>query len=296
VAGTTAEQTDTIPLEPPVVSPPTREPALPPTTPEPAAAPPPAAAAPQPAPEPAPAAPEPPAPAAPPQPTASEASRPSGASDIYGSSSSWEMEAPLELGGYAIADEAPPSGQGQLVGKVMTAIIVFVILFLVFVAWRNGWSISFTDLPGQISFAFSGESSDEIPDEARDIEATVGERHIVVADDKTTYLVVDGTVFNAASIGRDQVVLRGRLIDLAGEQRAEIRVPCGKVVEDPAIKLTAKGGITGHFRQGGTLYNCKIKPDGSTVFQLIFEDPPLDYNADFTIEVTAVSASAFAPG
>jgi len=301
VAGAAAEQTDTIPLEPKVVSGPTREPAPPQPEPEPAqAAPEPAQAAPEPAqaaPEPAPqsfATEQPPSP--PPAPEREPAPRASSASEIYGTTSAWEMEAPLELSGYAITEEQPSSGTGQTVGKFMFAIVVLVVLFFVFVAWRNGWSISLGDLPNQIGIAFSGGETDAIPSEARDIEVLVTERRLVIADDKASYLVVTGTVFNNATIGRNQVVLRGRLNDLVGEQRDEARGPCGKIVEDEAIKATAKGAIGGHFRSGGTFSDCVIKPAGDNVFQLIFENVPLDYSPDFTVEVIAVSAAAHAPG
>jgi predicted Zn finger-like uncharacterized protein len=296
VAGASADQTDTIPLEPRVVSGPTREPAAP--------QPPPAAAQPAPAepvppepetaPEPTPTPAEPQAPSQP-TPPAAEAPRPSSPSDIYGATSAWEMEAPLELGGYAIADEQPSSGTGQAMGKFMTVIVALVVIFFVFVAWRNGWSISFSDLPDQIGFAFSGGDSDAIAPEARDIEVTVSERRLVIADDKASYLVVTGTVFNPDTVGRNQVVLRGRLLDLAGELSDETRGPCGKVVEDEAIKATAKGAIGGHFRSSGALADCAIKPEGDNVFQLIFENVPLDYSPDFTVEVVAVSADVHTP-
>jgi len=302
VAGAGADQTDTIPLEPRVVSGPTRDAAAPsapaaqaappaaPAAPPAASAAPPAASAAPPA---APAAP--PVPAAAPQPALQP--RPSSSvSDIYGSTSAWEMEAPLELSGYVIQDDQGSTGSGQAVGKFMTAVVVLVVLFFVFVAWRNGWSISFSDLPAQIGFAFSGESSDAISAEARDIEVTVADRRLVIADDKASYLVVSGTVFNAAAVGRSQVVLRGRLSDPSGELRDEARGPCGKVVDDEAIKATARGAIGGHFRSDGALVDCVIKSESDNVFQLIFENVPLDYSPDFTVEAVAVSASAYTPG
>ena len=108
--------------------------------------------------------------------------------------------------------------------------------------------------------------------------------------------MVTGTVFNTATVGRNQIVLRGRLLDLAGELSDETRGPCGKVVEEEAIKATAKGAIGGHFRSGGSLIDCVIKPVGDNVFQLIFENVPLDYSPDFTVDVVAVSAAAYTPG
>jgi predicted Zn finger-like uncharacterized protein len=289
--------TETIPLEPKLVSGPTQQPE--PATPAPAAPEAPAPAAPEaPPPETPAASPEPP-PATPvaaaPVPAAPSATAPGprasapSVGEIYNTSSAWEMEAPLELDGYAMSADAPSSG--QYVGKLMTAIFILVVGFFVFVAYRNGWSLSIPDFGEQVAFAFSGEVLEELPDEVSDISATLVERKVVIADDKTTYLAVKGEVFNNATTPRAQIILRGRLVDGAGDIRGEVRAPCGKVIDEETIKITAKGAMAGHFRPGGQLYNCTLKSDGSTVFQLVFEDLPADYDPTFEVEIQAVSAT-----
>jgi hypothetical protein len=40
----------------------------------------------------------------------------------------------------------------------------------------------------------------------------------------------------------------------------------------------------------GQLYNCHLSPNGSTIFQIVFEKVPVDYDAHFQIEVAAVAA------
>ena len=81
------------------------------------------------------------------------------------------------------------------------------------------------------------------------------------------------------------------LYDSAGDLRAEARMPCGRAVDDKALKATPKGTVAGHFSPGGTLYNCQLSPDGSTLFQVIFENVPADYDATFEVKVMVVAAT-----
>jgi predicted Zn finger-like uncharacterized protein len=261
------ETVETIPLDPPMVSGPATPAAAAPPPPEPG----PAARTPTPGPAPAPAA----------------------IGDIYGGSrSAWEMEAPLELAGFAIPDETTGSSSAQTAGKVMAVGLVLLAVFFTFVAFRNGWSLSLTDLPEQVSFAFSGAEYEAIPDEARSIEITVSEHHLVQADSGGQFLLVSGTVFNTALFPLRHVVLRGQLLDSNGEIRGETRAPCGKVLDDKTVQATAPGAIDGHYRQDGVLHDCQVRAEGTTVFQLIFPDVPVDYDSDFMVEAKAVAASS----
>ncbi|HUT79261.1 MAG TPA: zinc-ribbon domain-containing protein [Polyangia bacterium] len=217
---------------------------------------------------------------------------PAGVSDIYNSSrSAWEMEAPLELGGFAIPDESVSSSGAQTAGKIVVVGLILFTVFFLFVAFRNGWSLSLEELSDQISFAFSGAEHEPIPDAARDIELQISERHLVQADSGGHYLVVSGTAFNSAIYSRREVIVRGRLVDSNGEIRGETRAPCGKVLEDETIRVTAPEAIEGHYRQGGVFHICRIKADDTGVFQLIFADVPADYGSTFTVEVKAVAAA-----
>ena len=85
-------------------------------------------------------------------------------------------------------------------------------------------------------------------------------------------------------------MLRSRLTDKAGDRRAEVRVPCGRILDDEEILATPKGGIAGHYLSGGELYNCSIEGDAASSYQIVFEDIPSDYDSSFDVEVLAVSA------
>ena len=203
--------------------------------------------------------------------------------DLYGSAS-WEMEAPLDLGGYAA-----PSEKSQKIGKIVAISSGVLVLFLMFVMYRNGWSLSVLELPSQVAFAFSGGEREDFPDEVADLETLVGENRILTAGSKT-YLVVTGTIFNNSPVRRSEIMLRGKLRDAGGEVRATTEAPCHIILEDADIKGTAHGQIASHYRKGGTMYDCMIKGESRTVFQLIFETPPADYNPSFEVDVIPIFA------
>ncbi len=209
--------------------------------------------------------------------------------EIYGgTASAWEMEAPLDLGGFAIANEVPT--RGQAIGKVIFVMVVLLVGFLVFVAYRNGWAISIPALGDQIAFALSGEKLEELPKEARDIETMIHRRKIIINREKVPFLVVQGEVTNNAAAKRSRIIMRAQLIDTVGDIRAQVRAPCGKLIDDSVIEATPKGAMEGHYRRGGALHNCSVEGNGNTVFQLIFDEVPADYEDSFDVRVQAVAA------
>jgi predicted Zn finger-like uncharacterized protein len=204
---------------------------------------------------------------------------------------SWEEEMPLELSGYTIPFETQSRG-AQAFGKLIFAIGALFVLLLVFVLFRNDWSLSFDELGSQVAFAFSGEKSERISDEARGLDVVVTARTLVKASSGEKYLVVTGDVFNRGFTGAGRIVLRGRLVGGAEDVRAEVRAPCGRTIDSETLKLTPKGAMSGHFRsKTGELYNCVISANGSTAFQLVFDDVPPEYEGgSLTLQVSAVSA------
>lgn len=194
----------------------------------------------------------------------------------------------MELGSYAMAEEPVHHGN-QAVGKIVFGVFIAVVGFFIFVAFRNGWSLSLSELPEQVAFAFSGEAIDEIPEAAENIEVTVVSKKVITSS-HGTYLSVSGEVINTNPGRRSQVIIRGRLYDTAGKMRGEARMPCGRAVDDKAIKKTALGGIQQHFSDDGVLHNCVLGPNDSKLFQVVFEDLPEDYTAEFDVKVKAVAA------
>jgi predicted Zn finger-like uncharacterized protein len=213
------------------------------------------------------------------------------AENMFGSSASgWEVEAPMELGSYAVSQAPEPNHGHQLAGKITFGVIVVLIVFFLFVAGRSGWSLSLSALPEQISFAFSSGSLEEIPESAKNIEATVVTKQVVTSS-RGTYLIVSGEVINNNPSGRSNILLRGRLYDGKGELRGEARMPCGRVVDKKVIRKTPAHSISRHYMDRGNLINCQIDPNGGRIFQVVFNDLPEDYDAGFDIRVSAIAAT-----
>jgi len=202
---------------------------------------------------------------------------------------SWEEESPLELSSYALPQE-PQSRGAQVFGKLVFVAIVVGIVFFVYVGYRNGWSLSLSELGNQISFAFSGKQYEEITDEARDLVVTASARKLVPAEGGAQYLIVSGEVTNRSFTGLSHIVLSGRIKNPMGETLSELRAPCGKVLDEDTIARTKKGAMSGHYLEHNGLYNCVISYKGSAPFQVVFEDVPADYEPSFEVDVKAVSA------
>lgn len=234
----------------------------------------------------APASPKPqPAPRATPQPAPPPVDR--GVEDIY-PGSSWETEAPLDLGGYAVPDVQP--SQSQKLGKIMGLSSAFVFLLLTFVMYRNGWSLSLSELPDQFAFAFSGEAYEELPPEVDGLEAMVEERRIIDRGKRGRLLSVVGTAYNNTPLKRQDVILKGQLIDENGDVQQELRLPCDKFFEDNALKRAAQGKIALLYQDKGKPHSCTIPGESRALFQMVFENPPADYSDAYTIKVIPVSA------
>ena len=189
----------------------------------------------------------------------------------------------MDLGNYAA-----PSAESQRIGKFVAIGIAVVLLFFFFVFARNGFNVSFGELPEQIAFAFSGGEYEDLPDAVRDLEVTVGRRHLL-SRTGGSMLVVMGTVFNNSPVQRKSVELRGKLMDPSGEVHDEIRIPCDRSFEDAELKETAVGQIPALFRKGSAA-NCTIRGESSTLFQLVFESVPALYDSSYIVEVQPVHA------
>jgi predicted Zn finger-like uncharacterized protein len=202
----------------------------------------------------------------------------------------WEEEVPLELEVYSIPTEQRSRG-AQAFGKLVFVLIAIALVLFGFVLIRNDFSLSLSELDAQISFAFSGGERDTTSEEARYVDAVVKARTLIDAAGGGKYLVVTGDAFNRGFTGLGRIILRGRLVTAAQETAAEVRAPCGKMIDDETIKMTPKGAMPGHYRsKNGELYNCVISANGSTAFQMVFQEVPPDWEKSLTLEIKPVAA------
>ena len=201
--------------------------------------------------------------------------------------SAWEIEAPLDLGVYAIDTTSPTA---QLVGKVLSVLIALIVLFMLFVSYRNNWSISLAELDNQIAFAFSSEVRDDVLNGIAFLDVVIEEKRIVSRPGKTPLLIVEGKVYNHNPAVQSHVILRGRLFDAKQKIRVQTRFPCDKVISEAQLKRVRHGTISRLYNSGGGLRDCTISGESSTVFQMIIEDLPRNYDDTFHVDVKAISS------
>ncbi len=199
----------------------------------------------------------------------------------------WEEQDPFDLAGFDLDQQ---NERSKKIGKLVTVVIVVAAMLLVFVAYRNNWSLSMPNLGKQIGFAFSGGEREDIPEEATDLEAFVDSRQTILGADKRAFLAIVGGVINNDSAPRSHILLRGRLFDGSGDMRSEAKAPCGHSLTEKEIKTTAPGKMEHRYQKDGQFLDCTIKSNSSGAFQMVFDDLPADYNSLFKVEVRAIYA------
>ncbi|MDD5306484.1 MAG: zinc-ribbon domain-containing protein [Deltaproteobacteria bacterium] len=203
------------------------------------------------------------------------------------SQATWETEDPLYLDEYAVPEH---TGRGQVAGKIVTVLMLLVVGFLVWVAYRNGWSLKPVELPDQIAFALSDKVHESFPDEVQGLDLTVDSRRVLTGAGKNKILHVKGTIYNTNRTERFGIVLRARLLDPLGTVRSEVRVPCGVHIDDETVKATDKGAMTGHYLKNGALFDCRVYASESLFFEAVFDELPADYDDSYTVVVQPVAA------
>ena len=165
-----------------------------------------------------------------------------------------------------------------------------IFLFVMFVLARNGWELSASEFPAQVAFAFLGGDREFLPKEVDEIETTIVSQRLLSRSGKNSLLLVTGEVFNNDVVQRSNVVLRGRLIDGTGEIRQELRFPCDKSFDERQLQAVKAGQVPMLYNIGGKMKDCTISPESASLYQLVLDGVPTDYNDSFKVEVKPVFA------
>ncbi|MCP4197389.1 MAG: hypothetical protein GY762_09585, partial [Proteobacteria bacterium] len=94
-------------------------------------------------------------------------------------------------------------------GQVAMAVVLVAAVLLVYVAYRNNWSLSSEGFPDQLDIALTGERPVKLPPAARQIEVTVDDRQTMFTKDGQMIVVVNGEVYNDGLTSRKDIMLRG---------------------------------------------------------------------------------------
>ncbi len=199
---------------------------------------------------------------------------------------SWQEQKPSKLLSSTIGQITAFT---RVAGKIAMTVILVGVIAMVFVAYRNNWSLSSEGFPEQFAVAFSGQRPNKLPPAARQIEVTIDDRQTMFSRDGQMLVVVHGEVYNDGLTSRKEIVLRGRLVDARGNVYAETIAPCGKTESYENIISTEKDILSKRYQERSKLYNCQIKPHSIGRYQLIFDVVP-NPAIETDVDVSVVSA------
>lgn len=216
----------------------------------------------------------------------------SGSFEIYDSRrSAWENAVPLELEDYAAKTAPAKPDNALLFGKLMTLIVGTLLLFFIFVGYRNGWSLAFSNLPEQIGAAFSAHLQDDRPEPVRSLEPIVTDKEPLTTQDGSEFVVISGRVFNNADDARTKVVLRAAFRDTKGELLSRFEAPCGQTVDKKNLASIPASQWRNLYEPDGKPVHCDIGPKSSAGFELPLLKPLSGCeHGSCEVEITAVFA------
>jgi hypothetical protein len=195
----------------------------------------------------------------------------------------WENQDPLELEDFAVSLTHP---HAKVLGIGLTSAVAISVLFFVFVAYRNGWTLAQSSLPSSISYAFSSRPTERrLAAEVRGLEITLESVRTINRPNAPAVLVVEGSVFNNTSVKKTEVILRLRIFDKNGEILLEVEKPCGKFLQETEIMRLEPGQV-----KKTRASSCSISAASTAVYQFLFEEFPLDFDPQSDVEIKAVAA------
>ncbi len=203
-----------------------------------------------------------------------EITKSSGSFEIYDSQrSAWESAVPFELAGHMMSSDPEETDTTRLAGKVMSLITALLIIFFIFVFYRNGWSLGFSNLPEQIGVAFSSRAHESFPEATKSIELQILDKKNLKAKDGSELILVSGTVFNNATTKRSNIILRGGFRDKSGELRSFFEAPCGQTITPKSLVSVSPSNWKVFYEKNGKTISCHMAPESTIHFELPLAKP-----------------------
>ncbi|MCU0661914.1 MAG: zinc-ribbon domain-containing protein [Myxococcota bacterium] len=195
----------------------------------------------------------------------------------------WEDQDPLELNTFAVGLENP---RNRLIGMIVSGALAATVLFFVFVAYRNGWTLSSGRLSKSIAYAVSGRPSDQLPAEVSGLEITVESARTIQRIGAPEVLVVEGSVFNNTGVNRSEVVLRLRIFDSSDNIASQVEAPCGSFLKESEIVKLPSGQAPKPSASA-----CTVPADSTAVYQFLLEKFPTGVNLKDDVDVKPIAAA-----
>ncbi len=207
---------------------------------------------------------------------------------VVSETSSWETDNTLDLSDYEIgAFKRAAFIKSMVWGSVAVVFIGFVL----FVAYRNDWSISINQLNRDIKRAFSMQTKEDISrDLVQQMTITPGKGYTLKVARGATVGVISGEIQNNTTSDVSHVLLEGRIVDSAENIVGTVIVPCGVKPADQRLRKVRAARIPNIYLKKGVVRNCSIRSGYSKSFKVIFHQMPRNSASTFTFRVVPHSA------
>jgi hypothetical protein len=201
---------------------------------------------------------------------------------------SWEKDNTLDLSDYEIGVFRRAA---FIKSMVWGSVAVVFIGFVLFVAYRNDWSISINQLNRDIKRAFSMQTKEDISrDLVQQMTITPGKGYTLKVARGATVGVISGEIQNNTTSDVSHVLLEGRIVDSAENTVGTVIVPCGVKPTDQRLRKARAARIPNMYLKKGVVRNCSIRSGYSKPFKVIFHEMPRNSASTFTFRVVPHSA------
>jgi len=190
----------------------------------------------------------------------------------------------------------PASSKARAVGILSAALLGFVLVFGLFVMWRNGWDLAalLQDPVHAMRVSLGLAPHSLVSDEARDIDATVSEWFRATTAGDHTLLVVNGEVFNSSAYPKTAVIVEVAIVNSQGvdvfkqEAAAGITLLTKQEMEDRSVLEIREQMQADEQRARSWI----VQPNRRASFQVFFTSypPGVDDPMLYTIEASVTSA------
>ena len=172
-------------------------------------------------------------------------------------------------------------------GATASVLVILVLSFVLFVAFRNDWAVNMDDLSGAVKKAFGTRTVEE-QQEFLLVQLDVTPAKVFKRKLKNGKFVtvVVGDIQNISKYPMERVFVEGRLLDGAKVvQKTTNPVPCGKTTPKGAIGNMGKKQLDAFYMDGEQPFNCVIKSGSTAPFMVVFETLPSNFSSSFQFEV-----------
>jgi hypothetical protein len=192
-----------------------------------------------------------------------------------------------------------PAGRGmRALGLFMTFVLLGALVFLLYVLYKNDWSLDLANLGEMVENAFGSGAPREVADELRNLDIVDPERPIVeLARLKTglRVLTVQGVVRNNDTRTRRFIYVQATVLDNHMRPVTTERAPAGNIFSVEQLASMTPLKLRSSLNPAGSDgSNARLEPGQSVAFMVVVTKVPHDFTpARHRVHVEVVQAELY---